>query len=141
MKPGRELDALVAEKVMGYPAFAPKVLNLLKNHIRADWNANLSCIICGRVDATPECLPHYSTDISAAWEVVVHMVKHQQWETWGLQGYVNRNPPHVHHGIRYWRCDFGGAFQKGWAFVVEIKTAPHAICLAALKAVDSSKED
>jgi hypothetical protein len=61
VKPGRELDALVAEKVMGLK-FSP---NKSKN-----WNLAID----------PEALhdfeiPHYSTEIAAAWEVRAEVKK------------------------------------------------------------------
>jgi len=88
MKPGRELDALIAEKVMGW-----------------SWG------IIG------DLIPAYSTDISAAWEVVeemgdcLHLRQHGEqgeWEAW-FCGYPNSKA----HG----------------------ETAPEAICKAALLAV------
>ncbi len=48
MKPGRELDALIAKKVMGF--------------IHPELHLPVLCEIC-----QPE---HYSTDIATAWEVV-----------------------------------------------------------------------
>jgi Phage ABA sandwich domain len=51
----RELDALVAERVMGILKFT------LENHEPYPWGASPES------DAT---IPHYSTDIAAAWAVV-----------------------------------------------------------------------
>ena len=99
MKAGRELDALVAEKVMGLT--------------EEDWIAG------------PTGLPRpYSTDIAAAWEVVEK-----------LRG--THRPFLLSH-------DFQDGFMKwpvvivGFGAVVVHEGqygAPHAICLAALKAV------
>lgn len=57
MNPGRELDALVAEKVMGWR----KRETPPGGHIWIDKD-NLAYV--------PGELPRYSTDIAAAWEVV-----------------------------------------------------------------------
>lgn len=65
MKPGRELDALVAEKVFGHIVFKNK---------KGGWSL-------GEPDYYDQygemCLfnplPEYSTEISAAWEVVDHL--------------------------------------------------------------------
>lgn len=128
MKAGRELDALVAEKVMG-------------------------CIIsfkgwrygrCGCDDTkgpshmwtpdheTYEWPAPYSTDIAAAWEVVEKM---GNW-----------------HGFDFaiWKKEVGewraGWFEDGWEGLegradATAESAPHAICLAALKAVGALQEE
>jgi hypothetical protein len=57
MKAGRELDALIAEKVMGTNVFDFKGLP-------SYWDANI------RRD-----IPHYSTNIADAWLVVEKLVK------------------------------------------------------------------
>ena len=99
MKPGPELDALVAEKVMG---------------LGNDW--------CLHVGVHPPCgspCPiDYSTDIAAAWQVV---------EKIGNASLVN----HASGGA--WHVEFE---LKGGSLPYDTgDTAPHAICLAALKAV------
>lgn len=94
MKPGRELDMLVAEKVMSLKPL-------------------------GRV-------PHYSTDISAAWEVVEKI--NSSKNKWTLNSL---------------RCDpndgkwqFGDIDRDGSIWPDDkYDSAPLAICLAALKAV------
>ena len=100
MEAGRELDALVAEKVMG-----AKVVFV-------------------------ENVPYYSTDIAAAWEVVNHLLCHG-WD----EKYFFR----LHYdNVDLWDASFykesssdgGGPDVWGTA-----DTAPLAICLAALKAV------
>lgn len=53
MKPGREVDALVAEKVMG-------------------WTISEG-FYYGPGERVPANIPRYSTDIAAAWEVVEKM--------------------------------------------------------------------
>lgn len=121
MKPGRELDILVAEKVMGIP----------KSDID-DWNLCFNKGESGRIlwyrhDHLPLC----STDIAAAWEVVkkvgiVAIIKMNNGEYMArtddlgkLEGYYERRTYKDDHATDY-------------AFGI---TAPHAICLAALKSV------
>lgn len=123
MKPGRELDALIAEKVMGC-----KVL----------WQASsvygpyCGCLSGSRFQEGPhsgpnrfdENLKDYSTDISAAWEVAKKL--------------ANMLGVHGEFQIRY--VSFNGEWHvdtesSGLIVHVAAETAPHAICLAALKAV------
>lgn len=115
MEPGRELDALVAEKVMG---------------LRVEWGQDTPCPDCdevgrycgGRAWCSPcrawyySAYKDYSTDIAAAWEVVERLVA---------------------GGERHFVVEKAGAwlvrFREGdW---LPGETAPHAICLAALRAV------
>lgn len=118
MKPGRELDALVAEKVMGY------------RRKRCDCNTFW-------VDADgyePTHNQDYSTDIAAAWEVV-ERVRLFVWPHQGrwIAGYLSEADLqdiyfHVENS-RFITID--GSFST----IAQEQTAPHAICLAALKAV------
>jgi len=109
MKPGRELDARVAEKVMGwtYGHPCPEGMDCLhwvdeKGEVR---------------DHKP---PQYSTDISAAWEVLEKFFWVQ----------VTANPPHI------WKATVITSPAKGSvAATAKGFTAPEAICKAALLAV------
>ena len=110
MKPGRELDALVAEKVMGLvrcTAIAP-------DHI----------LPCHAHPANPDKgaeTPLYSTDIAAAWEVVEKIKNRNINLLW-------------HEENQYWYCCVHNEiFEVDQEATSE--SAPHAICLAALKAV------
>ena len=110
MNPGPELDALVAEKVMGWRMDDNKHLNLAWDPKRSP-NDGLRCI------------PDYSTDIAAAWEVV------EKLDTLALsRGDIA--------DISVWVAQF---VTEGPGYPVNIqaiaKTPTHAICLAALKAV------
>jgi len=99
MKPGRELDQLVAEKVFG------------------------------STEAKP-----YSTDIAAAWRVVE---KHNQIVSiWQGRPSLDRNA----HGMisrRVWERGDPVVYRVSVAgrHTAYSETAPHAICLAALKAL------
>lgn len=98
MKPGRELDALIAEKVMG--------LATAEEDSDENW--------------VPVGVPGYSTDIAAAWEVVGKL--------WEDQESVFELTRPVGSGFN---CRFRQGAIKEWG-----ETAPHAICLAALKSVE-----
>lgn len=105
--PGRELDALVAENVMG--------ASRLEGQFIKEIDPVSKTVSVG----TEWYYPPYSTDIRDAWEVVEKLLK-KHW-------YFNL------------RCHDGE-----WSVLLdkqvdgdEIRapTAPHAICLAALKAL------
>lgn len=105
MKAGRELDALIAEKVMGL-----------------DGPQYPDCPTCGSANYCRETpyLP-YSTEIAAAWEVVEKLKTPDVY----LEVLSHKGEPH-------WVCRIiGGKDPIG----AGAETAPHAICLAALKAV------
>lgn len=110
MAPGRELDALVAEKVMG-------ALNL--RITVADWEEDM---VLGNGDIWRTRVPDYSTSISAAWQVVEK-----------LDFCVVSRGGTVAKEMGGWEvdCEMNGQHRRAFA-----ATAPHAICLAALKAVE-----
>ena len=134
MKAGRNLDALVARMVVGWTwddvsAWAPGRSRYARNLPGREW----------------EFLPHYSTDIAAAWEVV------ERLRSRGISS---------GHGFNWDLCiKVGHSDDSGWFVelfdlssmgycgpadttirwdgvdVRNAETASHAICLAALKAV------
>ena len=121
LKAGAELDAMVAEKVMGWTWHIVRIhasTNTMTAWVRPghhvpktidpgnNWNAPLP----------------YSTDIAAAWEVVEKMYKDHKLGMW-----MDVTVPES--GIDAYFGDFKGAAD----------TAPLAICLAALKAVGAIK--
>lgn len=132
MLAGRDLDALVAEKVMGYPAFAWQAVPILAEHVYQDFDTASPCLVCGRFDGSAFCLPHYSTDIAAAWEVVERLkVEPFKGRELVLEIYVSAEVPDETEVSVQWFDD-----DQGYGpFYLLAKTAPHAICLAALKAV------
>jgi len=116
MKPGRELDALIAERVMGWKICRNK-------------NGGYSIFVGDEDNYTawsstkdielPDVFPKYSTDISAAWEVV-EKIKYK-WDNnfsihWNGEEWVIPQPKFPDLAISVG------------------DTAPHAICLAALEA-------
>ena len=104
MTPGRELDALVAEKVMGWKRAGMKWED--QNGKDTGWFLT--------EHGSQECDPFSpSTDISPALQVVEKV--------------GNVKMEFLDDGRGYW-CEFRGRGE------VHAPTAPHAICLAALKA-------
>ena len=67
MEAGREMDALIAEKVMEWTA-----ISKITPGISLD-------LIGTPPQGRPDLVPHFSTDISAAWEVVKEMSAKNYW--------------------------------------------------------------
>jgi hypothetical protein len=98
----RNIDALVAEHVMGW---------WLAKDEDGEWCfMDGADFVCFNFD-----VPHYSTDIAAAWEVVEKM------------GHVGLNWDDTTNSPARWQC----IMERGEYYA---DTAPMAICLAALKA-------
>lgn len=117
MNPGPELDALVAEKVMGCK---------VKNNrcgcsfpVKTDYYGTPIGVPPHASNSPIWTLKEYSTSIEAAWEV---FTKFKSDEDWAVGRYGDK-----------W-CVMPTDDETG-EFRVFGKTAPHAICLAALKAV------
>lgn len=108
MKPGRDLDALVNEKI--FRIISLKVREGNPAGMKPGW---------------PDNIPHYSTDISAAWGVVENMciVDVAQVRK------INENGKEE----VFYSCKIVTEMCK--VFKEYGNTAPHAICLAALRAV------
>lgn len=105
---GRELDMLIAEKVMGQT-------------VREEHHKDFpQTVVCRWISET-EMLPGYSTDISAAWEIIEHL---RPWR-FNLER-MNRTAGSE------WRADFDNrpSIFSGYG-----DTAPLAICRAALAAL------
>jgi hypothetical protein len=114
MEAGRELDQLIATKVMKHTVFSISPIVLIGLQ---EANEN---------GATRD-LAHYSTDISAAWEVVEKFQKEAWKVTVSNLGDRSKfeNDDYI---FDRWICRVGTNRAKA-------DTAPLAICLAALKAV------
>ena len=112
MKPGRDLDALIAEKVFGWKRIDPELFGW------HDHDGDYMKKICD--------VPFYSTSIEAAWEVVNNFESRE----YDVQLILS-------HGEQV-KCRIGKMIDilfNSSGFVYS-DTAPHAICLAALKAVE-----
>ena len=136
MKAGRELDALIAEKVMGLPVKDYRgtgrqpALSWAGEYVGIGWAANDEPYIVRDDKGWAGCphvalIPHYSSNIAAAWEVVERLVS-------------TPGPNGDHHSVQ---VDYsGGAVvvideNEDWQVSAIAGTVPLAICLAALKAV------
>lgn len=141
MQPGRELDALVAEKVMGFKRFnqppdydgnygGEPVLfppGVVPEKSGWQWPPK------GRVSMT-SLTPRYSTSIADAWQVVEKLRK----EMCCLKFYSDHD--------YIWECygikddddeDHNNLCIVTYKIYAQSESLPHAICLAALKAVGS----
>lgn len=144
---GRELDALVAERVMGWewlerrmdvhdPSTARKALFppsdsewIRINYNERDWSAASSATprfhdwdeaaLRSKGGAAELCLPYYSSDIAAAWQVVEKMA--EKGDLIFLQ---------THRGDDE---QYAATFVE--PFTAYAPTVPLAVCRAALKAV------
>lgn len=109
MKAGRDLDRLVAEKVMG-----------LEVHKQADvWLIN---------SGTGKAVPHYSTDIAAAWKVVEKLHAQAGPEGWEVTINLQNFEPNTAEPFNGWIVTVGCETARA-------SSAPLAICIAALLAV------
>jgi hypothetical protein len=117
MDAGRELDALVAEKVMGWkPHFRNTAF-----YVKAEDEGKVMDHHCMLISEW-----HPSTDIAAAWRVVEHMIDHNPFgHGWWEMAY---RPHDTNRGAT---VNFVGDPR----YVEYASTVPLAICLAALKAV------
>ena len=127
MEAGRELDALVAEKVMGWSSQADGLYWDAGNHRT---RLVLGSIIAKKRDEMGLENAHGfvfapSTNIADAWEVVERLVS-------------TPGPNGDHHSVQ---VDYSGDAvvvideNEDWQVSAIADTAPLAICLAALKAV------
>ena len=122
---GRELDALVAENVMGCRV-KWRTYGLKGRYPYCDCVGHAG-VHNDTDEQNDDMLASYSTDISAAWQVV---------EKVGLFHRYGDCLTYDHDSKKwqigkYWREYDGVALDV----TVDADTAPHAICLAALKAV------
>lgn len=116
MKAGRELDLLIAEKVMGL-----KIATVKGDLVSPD------TVVAG-VNDNPwrnHGIKPYSTDIAAAWEVVEKMVASDKL----VFNLTTQKLDGMTEFICILRLCEKSGYLKGTA-----DTAPHAICLTALKA-------
>jgi len=120
MPAGREFDATVAEVVMGW-RYQPFV-----------WVVEAGRFI------DDERLPYFST----CWEamrLVVERMRDLGWLSFEMR-WVKRGRYSSESLIEGWSVFFNSDFAPFTAGHVEAETAPHAVCLAALKAVQLQRE-
>lgn len=131
MPAGREMDALVAEKVMGQTNFLhPGFYWEERSTEDGDgWNG-MVCPRCGANETDnwkEKCTKHYSTDIVAAWEVLTSF---KTWSCFDLdqEQYPDEEGDKELCGCTLMTNDTGFGMKRG-------ETMPLAICRAALLAV------
>lgn len=136
---GRELDALVAEKVMGWRREDKAMMHGIIQTVFVDTKTDHArSITCGCVEDF-----HPSKDISAAWLVVEKMAQdgdeHPTCIQKGLPAFGDHATPFEvyknYAGYPGWTCYF-----HDYEVCAHADTAPLAICLAALKAVGVEME-
>jgi hypothetical protein len=120
LEPGPKLDALVAEKVFGWRRIYLRPNKEVEPRIPWMWDKNEGCLIS-------ECqqTPAYSTSIAAAWEVWSKLFAAQDQIALTL----------INGEYKVCEGSYGNFGGMDMSTYPTAKTAPHAICLAALKAV------
>jgi hypothetical protein len=138
-EPGPELDVLVAEKVMGLDLSMFTKFDEIINAIKREENPHLLGLHAKRLTKlcssgqtkTNRAAPRYSTDIRAAWEVVEKVCEDRSliiFTGLGTTCVTNRDEFGEHEYLAGWG--------DGPLIDAIATTAPHAICLAALRACD-----
>ena len=148
MEAGRELDAIVAEKVMGWhydsawDCLIPPEQRAKPNEMWTEWEADDDGLVRKPInenyvtgivytgDTQKIVLPYYSTDIADAWKVVERL------------DYKSHTNFSLYTIGANWFCFFKEENVKmdySWVNEYEARadTAPLAICRAALKTVPS----
>jgi Phage ABA sandwich domain len=134
-RPGRELDALVAEKVMGNVAWDVVIAGCSRGGRRCgtvaeakEYRKALQKFYQVGAIVLHDTVSEYSTDIAAAWEVVEKMSDRFHWRI---------QSPFEAGGL--WFAGLTPLGATGWNgrpdYNIGDHSAPLAICLAALKAV------
>jgi hypothetical protein len=117
---GRELDALVAEKVMGWLEVRKQsIANAFGQHVMDDY--------VGKPTSTaPQAVlvPRYSSMIQEAWKIADHLRERSQFVA-----VISGLGP---QGVQPWICKIN---RDGGFIEDRADTAAVAICLAALKTV------
>lgn len=134
LEAGRELDALVAEKVMGCQLrrspTGPSCECANLNWPHANHGTGETVNTCAG-------LRFYSTDIAAAWEVVKRVVETCGWND-GFQlsnGWLGEECENLCGPDEGWIASFNNGY--GNTTAAPGKTVALAICRAALKAVNA----
>lgn len=132
MKAGTELDTLIAEKVMGWHEIETVVTFGLSSIEGIPPDYDKYEIAVARKSRVP--IPRYTTDIAASWKVIEHLKKHRNI-------FFCIEQHHLAHEITVWLFDADNV-PEGIIVAEDIAKysasscqLPHAICLAALKAV------
>jgi len=143
MKAGRELDGKVMSEVFGYPvswwSLHPnkrkvgdyRIATFGFEYLWPDAEGDMP-VLEMLVDGEWVAVPMVSTDIAAAWQVVEKFA-HTSRNKVGLElGFSNFRL--TAYPVRGWNCHLGIDGKDGVS--ANADTAPLAICLAALKAIE-----
>jgi hypothetical protein len=132
MKPGRELDALIAERVMGWTIISLDILSPEFEKRFGVYRFRDSSLIGTRASHNfprPVPIPYYSTEITSAWEIWSKIREMGYWVE--LKQVRPRNIP----SRQEYQCEiFSNDFNKSIALTIR-STEPLAICIAALQAL------
>ncbi len=134
MNAGRELDALIAEKVMGWTRTEAAAV------ISTSPGSETTIIPAGWAEAMPDGswevkeIPLYSTDMTSAWEVV-QKIKSMGYFWWMASHETGIITAHIRRKIDSHTFADGCMDHVGGTPHVWADTTAHSICLAALKAV------
>ena len=137
MEAGKELDTLVAEKIMNHPMpdFIPEDALDLYLSGRAIHYDSWTCVCLYDEGDTPKWVPDpYSTDISAAWQVVEKLTEEWTKGNKPISIDVSYDCGAYEAKIETWdedKCDWNEPIFSG-----AYDAAPEAICKAALIAKD-----
>lgn len=133
MKAGRELDALVAEKVMGWiktdeskydeEGIEMTVMESPQGAMAQAFGWGFECDF----DDFGPSLPRFSSDVSAAWEVIEHF---SETHRGSVVRWFGKNGER--YAASFWPLMETDVVPRDH---IPAETAPLAICLAALKAV------
>jgi hypothetical protein len=127
MDAGRELDLIIAEKVMNNLSEQIRIIEFF------DKDSDLRTI------EFPD-IPNYSTDIAMAWEIVNKLAPSSIGNGNGYNPQFTLSLDKETVDSKYWHAEFydrwGTAKWTNPTCSSDGKSAPHAICLAALKTID-----
>jgi hypothetical protein len=124
---GRALDALVAEKVMGWTALHRRDGGSAEYLGTVPDNSFVGASTAKRIPGKTYCVPEYSTDIAAAWLVVERMRADGWW-------------PEVKYLVDWDNAAkwYAACHRPPHQWSATAATAPLAICRAALAALENS---
>lgn len=120
MKPGKDLDIIIAEQVLGWekrPADA-----YYNDTTDAGWRNPDDHVFYHKGN-----LPEFSNEIEAAWEIIKKLEKHPDFVHWQIrqdEGSINGNKKYCANICISIHSSYS------WS-----ETVPHAICLSALEAL------
>lgn len=127
LPPGRELDALIAEKICGHKVIKSRHWHFIREE---QWYLDVDC---------GEYLPPYSTSIADAWLVVEKLkpIEITNNSKTLLAGAIGTEQIHKWFiSICVLRLEGSSDWMNSKYVYASSETLPHAICLAALKAID-----